>query len=152
MSFFREYNFQINSELQTSGRKILWLLDNASCHSLSSKVALVGRFHGLSIALLSNVMLVYLPANTTSVLQPLDQGIIAVFKRLYKQQLVNRRLSDIEQVLNKTDGPQLGRVNIRQAFEWGCITWNAVSDTGIHNCWKRTGILPTWVCRAYCDD
>ena len=105
ISLFQEYIVHINSQLETSGRKILLLLDNASCHSLSSEVASVGRFHGLSIAVLSNVMLVYLPANTTSVLQPLDHGVIAVFMRLYKQQLVYRRLLDVEQVLNKNDGP-----------------------------------------------
>lgn len=41
------------------------------------------KLFGLSIALLSDIRLVDLPVNTTSLLQTIDQDIIAVFKQLY---------------------------------------------------------------------
>ena len=131
-ALFQEYIYQINTDLRISKRNILLLLDNAPCHFLSSNYAFVGKVFGLSIALLSNVMIVYLPANTTSLLQPLDQGVIAVFKQLYKQQLVSRRLLEIERVLYKIDGARLGKVSVRQAIEWGCTAWSAIPEVCIY--------------------
>lgn len=44
-------------------------MDNAACHLVD--------------IILSNVRLQYFPPNTTSVLQPLDQGIIRAFEKHY---------------------------------------------------------------------
>ena len=46
-------------------RKVLLFIDNAPSHTESE---------------LSNIRLVFLPANTTTITQPLDQGIIKNFK------------------------------------------------------------------------
>jgi hypothetical protein len=51
-------------------RKILLLLDNAGSHSI----------HGLE---LRNIVIKFLPPNTTSKLQPPDAGIIANFNSKY---------------------------------------------------------------------
>jgi hypothetical protein len=52
---------------------VLLLIDNFSGHEL--RVQLVGRKQALH-----NVQIEWLPANTTSMWQPCDQGIIAAFK------------------------------------------------------------------------
>lgn len=59
---FTDWVKDFNARMRRAGRSVLLLLDNAPSH-----------LHDLK---LSNVRLVYLPANTTSKLQPLDQGII----------------------------------------------------------------------------
>ena len=66
-------------------RNCLMLLDNASSHggadTLLTKVGSLDAFR------LSNLLLLFLPPNCTSVVQPLDQGIIAAFKAHYKGKL-----------------------------------------------------------------
>jgi hypothetical protein len=59
------------------------ILDNASSHIVSS--ARVGKSRGFSTLELSNMTLVFLPANVTIVVQPLDQGILASFAIQYKE-------------------------------------------------------------------
>jgi hypothetical protein len=61
------------------------ILDNASSHVVT--FAKVGKSCGFSTLELSNMILVFLPPNVTSVVQPLDQGIIASSKFQYKNKL-----------------------------------------------------------------
>lgn len=67
------------------GFKVLLIVDNASCHPSSLKEA-----H-------PNVEVVFLPPNTTSLIQPLDQGIIATFKAYYTRRCLKRILNSIEE-------------------------------------------------------
>ena len=64
-AFFKEWAEELNQKMKNENRKVVLLIDNASSHS-----------H----LVLSNVKLVFLPANTTGVLQPLDVGIIRMVK------------------------------------------------------------------------
>ena len=59
-------------------RKICLIVDNCSCHII------LGEF--------SNIKIIYLPKNSTSILQPLDQGIIAALKHKYRQLLTEKIL------------------------------------------------------------
>lgn len=52
--------------------KILLLIDNAPLHPAFSLIDIN-----------ENVQILFLPPNTTSLIQPLDQGIIRAFKALY---------------------------------------------------------------------
>jgi hypothetical protein len=70
--------------LQNPARKVLLILDNAGCHNLN----------GIE---LKNVKLKFLPPNTTSKLQPLDAGVIACFKRKYRQHFIRFLLNEYEQ-------------------------------------------------------
>jgi hypothetical protein len=62
------------------------LMDNASSHDVS--FAKVGKSCDFSIMELSNMTLVFLPPNVTSVVQPLDQCIITSFKIQSKKKLL----------------------------------------------------------------
>ncbi|KAI1004472.1 hypothetical protein K3495_g3737 [Podosphaera aphanis] len=92
-------------------RKILLLLDNFAGHELA--VRLVGGLEGLQ-----NVRVAWLPVNTKSHWQPLDQGIIASFKLAYRKQWINFILNQHE----SGKDPQK-TVNILRAIQWSQIAW-----------------------------
>ena len=68
------------------GRKVLLFLDNATSHSDVQ---------------LCNVKLKFLPANTTSVLQPLDQGIILAMKQKYHKTQLPYMITQMERSKEK---------------------------------------------------
>ncbi|XP_052268287.1 tigger transposable element-derived protein 6-like [Dreissena polymorpha] len=82
---FSDWLRDVNSEMRRKGRKILLFLDNASSHTADMN--------------LSHVQLSFLPANTTSALQPLDQGVIRAFKAVYRRFMLRALLATME----KTD-------------------------------------------------
>jgi hypothetical protein len=71
-----------NEKMRRKDRNGIVFLDNATCHRNMSS--------------LSNVNLVFLPPNTTSHLQPLDQGIIKTMKTLYRKKLLTKNLAEFD--------------------------------------------------------
>ena len=61
------------------------ILDIASSHVVT--FAKVGKFLDISTFELNNMTMVFLPLNVTTIIQPLDQGIITSFKIQYKKKL-----------------------------------------------------------------
>jgi hypothetical protein len=59
------------------------ILDNASSHVVN--YAKVGKSRGFPTLELSNMTLVFLPPNVTSIFQCLDQDVITYFKIEYKK-------------------------------------------------------------------
>ena len=62
--------------MRKNNRKIFLFLNNAPCHVINHD--------------LLNIKLVFVPPNTTSKCQPLDHGVIHLFKCYYRQKLVKR--------------------------------------------------------------
>ncbi len=73
-SIFSSYIEAINQILVKKERKILLVMDNFSGHIIPEP---------------SNIKFIYLPPNSTSIIQPLDQGAIKVLKDKYKGLLNN---------------------------------------------------------------
>jgi hypothetical protein len=100
----------------TAGRIILIILDNAGSHDIYGYTK--NKLNGLDSFELSKIKVVFLPPNITSVVQPLDQGIIAALKIHYKHKLVEWTL----QQFDSSEVDDLGKlsINVLQAMLW-CI-------------------------------
>jgi len=120
---------KLNKRLIREKRRILLFLDNATPHDPE----FVGRF--------SQIKIVFLPANTTSKLQPLDAGIIKNFKVLYRGSLLRH-------VVSHLDSTHLGASGITQtvdvlvAIRWIKAAWEQVKSSVIVNCFKHCGAIP----------
>ncbi|XP_045463820.1 tigger transposable element-derived protein 6-like [Harmonia axyridis] len=104
-------------------RKILLFLDNASSHPKDIR--------------LTNIQIIFLPPNCTSVVQPLDQGIIRNFKTFYRALVVKKLLSEIEsvskaEVLTKN-------INVLDAIYYIKTAWQRVTEETVRNCFHRAG-------------
>ena len=79
---FEEWVRKLDRKLRADDRNIVLIIDNCPAHP--------------SISNLTNVQLVYLPANTTSILQPMDQGVIPSLKAHYRGSVVRLLCSALE--------------------------------------------------------
>ncbi len=80
---------------------------------------------------LNNITLHFLQPNTTSLLQPIDQGIIRSFKCLYKIQLVMKMLDRLEET-NNYELPDL-----KEALYMVHKAWQDVTVKTFKNCWHH---------------
>ena len=78
---FKEFLANLNKSMKQKDRNIVLIVDNCKAHP---KITL------------TNVKLVFLPANSTSRLQAMDLGVIHALKANYRQRLVRRLLAIYE--------------------------------------------------------
>ena len=113
---------KLNSDMRRSNRHILYTCDNASCH----------QDRGYS-----NIEVLMLPPNATSVVQPMDQGIIRSTKRRYKTKLAERYLSVCEQ--DKDAKAMLKSLDVVQATNMLAAAWRETPSSIIENCFRKAG-------------
>jgi hypothetical protein len=94
LDIFETWMQKLNNHFKGQDRNILLIMDNASCHSLSGVQQ--KQLSGFTTLPMTNVTIVCLPPNCTSVVQPLDQGIIVAFKLRYKSKLLEWVLSQFD--------------------------------------------------------
>ncbi|MEE6509355.1 hypothetical protein FKM82_025734 [Ascaphus truei] len=105
--------------------KALLLLDNAPGHPVY-----LDDHH-------PNVMVVFMPPNTTSLIQPMDQGVIASFKAYYLRRTFAQaiRATDVE------GGPTLKEFwkgyNILHAVRNIGEAWNEVKQSNLNGVWRN---------------
>ena len=127
---FTEWLAACDSYLTKVNRKILLLVDNCTAHP--------------HVSTLKNIQLEFFPPNTTSLIQPMDQGIIKKLKTLYRKELVHLTLPYIEEnILNpsSTAIDDSSKISILQAVSFVAISWRAVKEATIINCFPKSGFL-----------
>lgn len=112
---------------QMTGRNVILLMDNFSAHQ-----AAVTEIHSSGNPL-QNTLIIWLPANSTSRYQPLDQGIIFCWKTYWKRQWVQYILQEFE-----ASRDPVSTMNVLKAIRWGIQSWEFdLSGRTIQNCFKK---------------
>jgi hypothetical protein len=119
-NIFENWLKQLNKNLAKKERKILLLLDNCTSHPKLE---------------LSHIKLLFIPPNTTSLIQPLDQGIIKAFKFKYRRYFLRHLISKLEANISNP----LKYVTVLDAINWIQKSWNEVTELTIKNCFKHSG-------------
>lgn len=110
-----------------AGRRVVLLMDNFSAHE--SAVQAINK----SSSLLENVLIIWLPANSTTRYQPLDQGIIHSWKAYWKKQWVFYLIQQYDAGHNP-----LATMNVLKALRWGIQAWDIdVKKQTIENCFTK---------------
>lgn len=108
-----------DADMRKQGRSVCLYLDNCSAH------------HVEDISL-TNVRIIFFPPNCTSVIQPLDQGVIKSVKAAYRGRLIRKMLLNMER-------QRPTEINLFMALEMLAAAWTATSSSVIENCFRHAG-------------
>ena len=120
---FSDWLRNFDRDMRRKKRNVLLFLDNAPSHK-----------HDLK---LTNIMLVFLPANTTSKLQPMDQGIIQNFKSHYRNRMLEAAVSNIDNNDLSTDIAK--SITVHDAVTWTAHAARKVTNQTVTNCFYHAG-------------
>ncbi|KAI8502235.1 hypothetical protein Bbelb_198230 [Branchiostoma belcheri] len=123
---FVEWLRRLDKKMGRQKRKILLFADNAPSHP--------------SIRL-KNVELKFFPPNTTSKLQPMDQGIIQTVKLKYRKRQLRRILRELENDKEATGPEIVKRVTVLDAIQWVRQAWDETEPETIKKCFGKAGFL-----------
>lgn len=107
-----------DTELITNNKKVLLLIDNCPAHP--------------TVTNLNCIKVVFLPSNDTSVLQPMNQGVIRCLKSHYRKLQLLKLIQDLDSN-NQTS------FTILDAILMISEAWEKVSQKTIVNCFRRAG-------------
>ena len=123
-NLFEEWLHQVNNKMKHEKRRILMFLDNAPCHPELRET-------------LSNIKLQFFPPNTTSRLQPLDQGIIKHVKVIYRKKLILHVLAHMDDTSSASDISR--SVNVLNALTWIAQAWDETPSDIVSKCFAHAG-------------
>lgn len=81
----------------------------------------------------------FFPKNTTSVLQPMDAGIIQAVKLKYRRRQLQHVLTELEKDKTKLGPEILRQITILQAIYWVSGAWREVESDTIVKCFRKCG-------------
>ena len=117
---FEEWVREVDRRFTKEGRKIVLLVDNCPAHP--------------SINNLASTELIFLLLNTTSKLEPMDQGVIQSLKAHYKKMSIKKLIEAIEK-----EKP-LPEFSILDAIQMIDLAWGKFTTKTVANCFEKAGI------------
>jgi hypothetical protein len=122
---FEEFLQTLNAKMAPNNRNILLFIDNCAAHPKN-------------ISHLSNVRVEFLFPNMTSVVQPMDQGVIKVLKHHFWKWLVGRMLQLIK--INPGAKNLINfRLSVLDAMHFLAAALDLISLAVISNCFRKAG-------------
>lgn len=103
-------------------QKALLLMDNAPSHPTADVLKSGG------------ITAMFFPANVTSLIQPMDQGVIETFKRGYRKLLLQTLVLCDE---NSSLEERLRTINIKHAIYWSAESWANVRQSTLKASWNN---------------
>ena len=82
---------------------------------------------------LKSITLYFLPPNTASCLQPVDQGVIRSLKCKYRTRIIKTIIHAID------NGKQMPSISILEAMKMLAHSWGEVSESTVINCFRKAG-------------
>ncbi|XP_072145376.1 tigger transposable element-derived protein 4-like [Dermacentor andersoni] len=116
---FKSWITKLDRKFASSNRKVLFLVDHCSAH--------------VNVPALSAIRLAFVPANTTAVLQPMDQGTIKNVKVLYRRHLLERMMC-----MNNSAKYEASLVS---AIHMLARAWDRVKQETLANCFRACGYV-----------
>lgn len=123
---FEDWVIKFNKKMRAEKRHVLLLVDNAPSHPSDLK--------------LSHVKIQFLPANTTSVLQPLDLEIIKNIKCHYRTRLLRSVLAKLK--TSQCASEVARSVNVLDACSWISSAVKEVKRETVVKCFVKAGVIP----------
>ena len=124
-SLFTEWVQKQDRRFLMQGRSVALVLDNCSAHPQV-------------ISGLRAITMFFLPPNTTSRLQPCDQGIIKNFKTIYRKLVLQKFISSFDDTGSTNAHLQM---SLLDASVMAAASWNEVTPATIQNCFKHAGFV-----------
>lgn len=119
---FSEWLSKLDKKFRKEKRKVLLFIDNCTAHN--------------NVPNMSNVTVIWFPPNMTSVIQPMDQGVIKNLKHFYRRLLVQNIMSG-----SFTDKNGKNKINVLDAMRMSHSAWAQVTATTVANCFCKAGFV-----------
>ena len=116
---FEEWIREQGRKFALEGLKVALVIDNCTAHP--------------NIENLKSITLYFRPPNTTSCLQPMDQGVIRSLKCKYRTRIIRTIINAID------NGKQMPSISILEAMKVLAHSWSEVSESFIINCFRKAG-------------
>ena len=117
---FAEWIRELDSKFETEGRKVVLIVDDCPAHP--------------RVKDLEAINLVFLPPNTISKTQLMDQGVIRALKAHYRSKAVQMYVTAIE------NNRPIPNISILVAMGMFVAAWDKVTPGTINNCFRAAGI------------
>lgn len=104
-------------------RKCILLLDNAPSHPSEEQLKS------------GEIRVMFLPPNVTSLIQPMDQGVLENLKRNYRRLLLEQILDQVDNGCNLVDC--LKEINLKNVAYWIAEAWSQVKNSTLQKSWSK---------------
>ena len=117
---FEEWVKELDKRFAREDRKVALIIDHCPAHT---------RIEGLNA-----VELIFLPPNTTSKTQPMDQRVIRSVKVIYRKKIIQRIIREVDA------GKGIPQISMLDATQLLQSAWSEIKETTEQNCFRKAGI------------